>query len=999
MSLFRPAGWFTVIAGVLPGFAAGISSANAAEVPADRPAATAPADPDFNVHVLPILRRYCAGCHNARDAEGEIVLDDHVRLMQGGESGPAVLPGKARGSWMMQLITGRAEPKMPPEDHPGPTPAEIELLAAWIDAGAKPPAGGPAAAGLLAPTVPLQAAARQPIVAVANSPDGRWQAIARPHEAVITRAQTAANTSEPVRLVGHLGVISDLSFSRDGRFLIVASGETGLAGEVTLWECPTATPQSTATAAGDSSPVAVWQRGQVLRGHRDGIYAAAVSPDGGQLATASYDRELRLWDLATGEVRHVITGHNDAVFALAYRPDGQILASASGDRTVKLWNTLTGVRLETFAQPAKEQYSVAFHPGGQLVAAGGVDCRVRVWQVATDGREGTNPLLYARFAHEGPILKVAFSPDGRLLASSSEDRRVKLWETRTMTQVGLLERQVDWPVALAFSADNRQLTIGLLDGSVRHYELDPRWGDAPSSLVPIDDSLDLSALTAAGSAAPSTDSAAAPTQESEPNGQPTEANSLTLPGQVRGVLQVAGDEDLYRFRASRGDAWVFETNAARQGSTADTRIEILSSAGQPVLRAQLQAVRDSWITFRGIDSYGRDVRLEFWEEMDLNQYLYMNGEVVKTFRAPQGPDSGYQMYESAGRRRCYFDTTAMAHPKEQPSYIVEAYTPDAQLVENGLPVFPLTFQNDDDAERKLGNDSRLTFVAPADGEYLVRVTDPRRFGGEKATYELTARRPQPGFTVSVATANPQVPLGSGARVRFRVDRRDHFDGPITITTSGLPAGWSMSSPVVIQAGHLETDAVLTCEAAISPVGNTPVDARYPGNGGLLQPGETQWSAVKIEASAVIGEQTVTQPVAGLGQFRCGPPPTSLVRIVPDDARWTRADGALIVEPGTTITAKLIVTRNGYQGDLRFDVDGLPHGMIVDNIGLSGILVRANETERQIFLTSRPWVPATERLIHAVSQNEGNQASLPIRLVVQPKASGPAAVQSAALSGR
>ncbi len=70
-----------------------------------------------------------------------------------------------------------------------------------------------------------------------------------------------------------------------------------------------------------------------------------------------------------------------------------------------------------------------------------------------------------------------------------------------------------------------------------------------------------------------------------------------------------------------------------------------------------------------------DVRLEFWEEMDLNQFLYMNGEVGKTFRAPQGPDSGYQLYLNGGKRRCYFDTTAVAHAKDEPAYIVEAYPP------------------------------------------------------------------------------------------------------------------------------------------------------------------------------------------------------------------------------------------------------------------------------------------------------------------------------------
>ena len=71
-------------------------------------------------------------------------------------------------------------------------------------------------------------------------------------------------------------------------------------------------------------------------------------------------------------------------------------------------------------------------------------------------------------------------------------------------------------------------------------------------------------------------------------------------------------------------------------------------------RAQLQAVRDSAITFKDIDSRSPDIRVENWQEMELNQYLYMVGEVCKIFRMPEGPDSGFQLYKNNGLRRNYF---------------------------------------------------------------------------------------------------------------------------------------------------------------------------------------------------------------------------------------------------------------------------------------------------------------------------------------------------------
>src|SRR3569623_3853372 len=101
---------------------------------------------------------------------------------------------------------------------------------------------------------------------------------------------------------------------------------------------------------------------------------------------------------------------------------------------------------------------------------------------------------------------------------------------------------------------------------------------------------------------------------------------------------------------------------------------------------------------------------------------------------PQVPDSGFQFYTNAGKRRAYFDTSSTAHAMDDPCYIVEALKPGEPLTPNGLPVFALKYVNDDDGERELDSDSRLAFFAPADGTYLVRVSDVRGFGGERFVY-------------------------------------------------------------------------------------------------------------------------------------------------------------------------------------------------------------------------------------------------------------------------
>ena len=86
-----------------------------------------------------------------------------------------------------------------------------------------------------------------------------------------------------------------------------------------------------------------------LTGHTGVVTALAVAPDGSWLAAGDWSREVRVWDPATGTVRHTLTGHTGGVTALAVAPDGSWLASASNDLAtggeVRVWDAITGAAL------------------------------------------------------------------------------------------------------------------------------------------------------------------------------------------------------------------------------------------------------------------------------------------------------------------------------------------------------------------------------------------------------------------------------------------------------------------------------------------------------------------------------------------------------------------------------------------------------------------------------------------------------------------------------
>jgi hypothetical protein len=209
--------------------------------------------PDFTKDVAPVFAKYCSGCHNDTDLEGELSLTSFAKLQKGGEKGAVIVPGRTDASLLIRMLTKEVEPSMPPPDSPQPTDADINVLRAWVDAGAKGPDGVHADfPDLTTPKIAPAPGVQQYITSMALAPDGKRLALGRYRHVEFvdpTTRQVVAKTKEVP------GKVNSISYSPDGDSIVIASGIPGLYGVATICK------------AADGTIVSQ------IRSHRDALYA------------------------------------------------------------------------------------------------------------------------------------------------------------------------------------------------------------------------------------------------------------------------------------------------------------------------------------------------------------------------------------------------------------------------------------------------------------------------------------------------------------------------------------------------------------------------------------------------------------------------------------------------------------------------------------------------------------------------------------------------------
>jgi len=207
--------------------------------------------------------------------------------------------------------------------------------------------------------------------------------------------------------------------------------------------------------------------------HAHFVSDVVLSSDGHFALSGSWDKTLRLWELATGATTRRFVGHTKDVMSVAFSSDNRQIVSGSRDKTIKLWNTLGECKhtIDAESDGAHTEWvsCVRFSPNtsNPVVVSGGWDKLVKVWNLR-DCRLKTDLI-----GHLGYINAVTVSPDGSLCASGGKDGVAMLWDLNESKHLYSLPEAGDIINALVFSPD-RYWLCAATQTSIKIWDLESK---------------------------------------------------------------------------------------------------------------------------------------------------------------------------------------------------------------------------------------------------------------------------------------------------------------------------------------------------------------------------------------------------------------------------------------------------------------------------------------------------------------------------------------------
>lgn len=206
-----------------------------------------------------------------------------------------------------------------------------------------------------------------------------------------------------------------------------------------------------------------WKLLRVISGHLGWVRSLAVEPGNEWFASGAGDRTIKIWDLATGNLRLTLTGHISTVRGLAVSPRHPYLFSCGEDKMVKCWDLETNKVIRHYHGHLSGVYTLSLHPTLDVLVTGGRDGVARVWDMRTRSN------IHVLSGHKQTVADVKCQEADPQVITGSLDSTVRLWDLAAGKTMGVLTHHKKGVRALALHPKEFTFASGSA-GSIKQWK-------------------------------------------------------------------------------------------------------------------------------------------------------------------------------------------------------------------------------------------------------------------------------------------------------------------------------------------------------------------------------------------------------------------------------------------------------------------------------------------------------------------------------------------------
>jgi WD40 repeat protein len=398
----------------------------------------------FRQQIAPLLLENCLACHGPKRAEGGYRVDSFESLQKAGDSGlpPLGTPDLEANELLRRLNTSDHSERMPAESEPLSLD-QIGIVRKWISEGAAfdgekhsdplfkviPPVNYPPPAVSYALPVP--------ITSMVFSPDGSQLITGGHYELLVWNVADGS----VVRRITNLDERTyALAWNSTGTHLAAGGGSPGKLGEVRWIDYASGQVQATFARSYDV------------------VLDLAVRPNKNELAVASADSTIRLFDLTTMSERKLIASHADWVTSVSWSDDGTKLASASRDKTAKICDAESGDLIASYPGHAAAVRGISILPESKQVVSVGADGKLQRWDI-----EGAKKVAEVGIGLDG--FRIVQGPGFVLVPSA--DKALHRIDLSNNSNAQVMKGHSEWVLSCAHHAGSMRYASGSLNGEVK----------------------------------------------------------------------------------------------------------------------------------------------------------------------------------------------------------------------------------------------------------------------------------------------------------------------------------------------------------------------------------------------------------------------------------------------------------------------------------------------------------------------------------------------------